>query len=55
VIVVTTADRVDTLLDTAWAPETVTTPGGYVGRHRLAGFRVRLTVHRMFYLAKHRR
>ena len=49
----TTADRVDSLLDTSWAPETVTTD--YVGKHRLAGFRVQLTVRRLFYFAKHRR
>jgi len=51
---VTTADRVDTLLDTSWEPEAVAAAGGYVGKHRLVGFRVRLTVRRMFYLAKHR-
>lgn len=49
----TTADRVDSLLDTRWTPGTVTTD--YVGKHRLSGFRVQLTVRRMFYLAKHRR
>jgi hypothetical protein len=53
VIVVTTVDRADSLLDTSWAPETVTTD--YVGKHRLRGFRVQLTVRRMFYIAKHRR
>jgi hypothetical protein len=55
VIVVTTADRVDSLLDHAWAPETVAAAGAYTGRHRLAGFRVAFTVRRMFYIAKHRR
>ena len=49
----TTVDRADSLLDTRWAPETVTP--GYVGKHRLNGFRVRLTARRLFYLAKHRR
>ncbi|HEU5267080.1 MAG TPA: hypothetical protein VFU35_10280 [Jatrophihabitans sp.] len=49
----TTVDRADSLLDTHWAPETVSTD--YVGRHRLRGFRVHLTARRLFYIAKHRR
>ena len=49
----TTVDRADSLLDTHWAPETVT--AGYMGRHRLHGFRVQLTARRLFYIAKHRR
>jgi hypothetical protein len=53
VIAVTTVDRADSLLDTTWVPETVTT--GYVGKHRLNGFRVHLTARRLFYIAKHRR
>jgi hypothetical protein len=50
----TTADRVDSLFDSAWVPETVTTADQYVGRHRLTGFRARLSVRRLFYIAKHR-
>jgi hypothetical protein len=51
---VTTADRVDALLDSGWAPETVTAADEYVGRHRLVGFRAKLSVRRLFYLARHR-
>jgi hypothetical protein len=55
VIVVTTADRIDALLERGWAPTTVRVERGYVGRHRMTGFRVALTMQRLFYIARHRR
>jgi len=52
---VTTADRVDSLLDHAWAPEAIAATGDYAARHRLVGFRVPFSMRRMFYIARHRR
>jgi hypothetical protein len=52
VITVTTADRIDPVYR-AWAPTAVVADEDkYLGKHRRGGAR-RLSLHRMFYTARH--
>jgi hypothetical protein len=56
VIIVTTADRVDSITYRSWAPTAVIAGENedYVGRHRTTGRRA-MSMRAMFHIARHRR